>query len=115
MQDGERARLYCCHSVVTRDAARALHVQSVGVELVPALDAQGFDGDGLAATVLEACRRAGGDAPIPQAASAALHSVAQVLNIHWIGDALAAPAGVICPRSGACPRTPRRCGAGRGA
>jgi transcriptional regulator with XRE-family HTH domain len=115
MQDGERARLYCCHSVVTRDAARALHVQSVGVDLVPALDAQGFDGDGLAATVSEACRRAGGDAPIPQAASAALHSVAQVLNIHWIGDALAAPAGVICPRSGACPRTPRRCGAGRGA
>jgi len=110
MQDGERSRLYCCHSVVTRDAARALHVQSVGVDLVPALDAQGFDGDGLAATVSEACRRGGGDAPIPPAASAALHSVAQVLNIHWIEDALGAPAGVICPRSGACPRAPRRCG-----
>ena len=113
MQDGERARLYCCHSIVTRDAARAVHVQSVGVDLVPALEAQGFDGDGLAAAVAEACRRGGGDAPIPPAATAALRSVSQVLNIHWILDALGTPAGVICPRSGACPRTPRRCGAGR--
>jgi transcriptional regulator with XRE-family HTH domain len=113
MQDGPRARLYCCHSVVTRDAARVVHVQSVGVDLVPALEAQGFDGDGLASAVSEACRRGGGDAPIPRAADAALRSVSQVLNIHWIEDALAAPAGVICPRSGACPRAPRRCGAGR--
>jgi transcriptional regulator with XRE-family HTH domain len=113
MQDGRRARLYCCHSIVTRDAARAVHVQSVGVDLVPALEAQGFDGEGLANAVSEACRRGGGDAPLPQAADAALRSVSQVLNIHWIEDALATPAGVICPRSGACPRTPRRCGAGR--
>jgi len=37
-----------------------------------------------------------------------------VLNIHWIGDALATPAGIICPRSGGCPRAPRRCAASRG-
>ena len=49
------------------------------------------------------------------AARAALQSVSQVLNIDWIDDALAAPASVICPRSGACPRSPRRCGAGRSA
>jgi transcriptional regulator with XRE-family HTH domain len=115
MQDGARSRLYCCHSVVTRDAARAVHVQSVGVDLVPALEAQGFDGDGLATTVAEACRRSGGDAPLPAPARAALLSVSKVLNIHWIEDALGAPAGVICPRSGACPRSPRRCAAARNA
>lgn len=113
MHDGSRARLYCCHSVVTRDAARVVHVQSVGVDLVPALEAQGFDGEGLATAVAEACRRTGGDAPIPAAARAALLSVSKVLNIHWIEDALATPAGVICPRSGACPRSPRRCAAAR--
>jgi transcriptional regulator with XRE-family HTH domain len=113
MQEGKRARLYCCHSIVTRDAARAVHVQSVGVDLVPALEAQGHDGAGIVAAVSEACRRGGGDAPIPAAARTALQSVSQVLNIHWIHDALDTPAGVICPRSGACPRTPRRCGSGR--
>jgi hypothetical protein len=67
----------------------------------------------MIALVAAACARAGGDAPIPAPAAAALRSVAQVLNIHWIGDALAAPAGIICPRSAACPRTPRRCAPGR--
>ncbi len=113
MQDGKRARLYCCHSVVTRDAARALHVQSVGVDLAPALDAQGYDADAIVAQVADACRRGGGDATIPAAAAAALRTVSQVLNIHWVHDALASPAGIICPRSGGCPRTPRRCAAGR--
>ncbi len=113
MQDGKNARLYCCHSMVTRDAARAVHVQSVGVDLVPALEAQGYDGAGIVEAVAEACRRGGGDGPIPPSARAALESVSQVLNIHWINDALETPAGVICPRSGACPRTPRRCDAGR--
>jgi hypothetical protein len=30
MQDGKRARLYCCHSLLTRDALDAVHVLSVG-------------------------------------------------------------------------------------
>jgi len=113
MHDGKRARLYCCHSVLTRDAARAVHVQSVGVDLLPALEAQGYDGDGIVASVADACLQGGGDAPIPEAAARALAAVSQVLNIHWIADALETPAGVICPRSGACPRSPRRCGTAR--
>jgi hypothetical protein len=44
--------------VLTRDAARTLHVQSVGVDLPPALEAQGYDGDGIVASVSEARRRA---------------------------------------------------------
>jgi hypothetical protein len=104
MQDGKRARLYCCHSLLTRDALDELHVLSVGVDLLPALEAQGFDGEAVVETVADACRRGGGDAAIPAEAVAHLRAVSQVLNISWIGAALEFPASVICPRSGACPR-----------
>jgi transcriptional regulator with XRE-family HTH domain len=110
MQDGKRARLYCCHSLLTRDALDAAHVLSVGIDLLPALEAQGYDGEGIVAEVAEACRRGGGDAAIPSGAESSIRAVSQVLNIAWIAAALDAPACVICPRSGACPREPR-CGA----
>jgi hypothetical protein len=106
MQDGKGARLYCCHSLLTRDASDELHVLSVGVDLLPALDAQGFDGESVVAQVGDACRR-GGDGKIPAEAAARIRAVSQVLNIAWIADALDSPASVICPRSGACPRQPR--------
>ena len=70
MQDGKRARLYCCHSLLTRDALDEMHVLSVGVDLLPALDAQGFDGEEMVAAVAEACRRGGGDGVIPERAAA---------------------------------------------
>jgi transcriptional regulator with XRE-family HTH domain len=104
MQDGKRARLYCCHSLLTRDALDELHVLSVGVDLLPALEAQGFDGEGVIAAVAASCRAGGGDGPIPEQAAAHIRAASQVLNIAWIADALESPASVICPRSGACPR-----------
>jgi transcriptional regulator with XRE-family HTH domain len=109
MQDGKRARLYCCHSLLTRDALDEQHVLSVGVDLLPALDAQGFDGEEIVAAVAQSCGRGGGDGPIPASASAAIRAASQVLNISWIADALASNASVICPRSGACPRHPQAC------
>jgi Protein of unknown function (DUF3612) len=109
MQDGKRARLYCCHSLLTRDALDELHVLSVGVDLLPALDAQGFDGEGIVAAVAESCRRGGGDGGIPSEATTAIRAASQVLNIAWIADALSSQASVICPRSGACPRQPQSC------
>jgi transcriptional regulator with XRE-family HTH domain len=109
MQDGKRARLYCCHSLLTRDALDELHVLSVGVDLLPALDAQGFDGEEIVSAVADSCRRGGGDGAIPAAASSAIRAASQVLNISWIADALGAKASVICPRSGACPRHPHAC------
>jgi transcriptional regulator with XRE-family HTH domain len=111
MSDGSRARLYCCHSLVTHDAADVMHVLSVGLDLVPALDAQGHDGELIAASIANACRRGGGDAPLPAAAVAAMLSVSEVLRIHWLADALRLPATVICPRSNDCPREPKRCAA----
>ncbi|HWJ37072.1 MAG TPA: DUF3612 domain-containing protein [Steroidobacteraceae bacterium] len=108
MQDGKRARLYCCHSLLTRDALDELHVLSVGVDLVPALEAQGFNGESVVAQVAESCRLGGGDGKIPTEAAANIRAASQVLNISWIADALDSRASVICPRSGACPR-PRAC------
>jgi transcriptional regulator with XRE-family HTH domain len=109
MQDGKRTRLYCCHSLVTRDALDESHVLSVGVDLLPALEAQGFEGEAIVDAVAEACRRGGGDGVIPAHAGAAIRAASQVLNIAWIAAALDLPASVICPRSGACPREPKHC------
>jgi transcriptional regulator with XRE-family HTH domain len=107
MQDGKRSRLYCCHSLLTRDALDELHVLSVGVDLSPALEAQGFDAEETIAAIADSCRRDAGDAGIPAEAAARIRAVSQVLNISWIGAALESQASVICPRSGACPRQPR--------
>jgi len=112
MQDGKRARLYCCHSLLTRDALDEMHVLSVGVDLLPALDAQRFDGEDIVAAVADACRAGGGDGVIPERAAAAIRAASQVLNIAWIAEALDSPASVICPRSGACPRQPPACQSG---
>jgi hypothetical protein len=46
---------------------------------------------------------------VPLVAAQAIRTVAQVLNIEWIADALAHTASVICPRSSSCPREPSRC------
>jgi len=110
MNDGKRDRLYCCHSLVTRDAADAVHVLSVGVDLEPALDAQGFDGEAVVAAIAASCRQRGGDGPISAEAARQIRAASQVLNIAWISEALESQASVICPRSGACPRQPKHCG-----
>jgi transcriptional regulator with XRE-family HTH domain len=109
MPDGEQTRLYCCHSMLTRDAAAISHVLSVGVDLSPALSAQGYDESALVQSVAEACRKGGGDAPIPAEAREALQTVSKVLNIGWIGDALSHDATTICSRSNRCPRSAHAC------
>jgi len=102
-------RLYCCHSMTTRDAAGVTHVLSVGVDLSPALSAQGYDEASVVGSVAEACRKGGGDAAIPAEATEALQTVSKVLNIGWIGDALAHQATTICSRSNHCPRPANAC------
>ena len=107
MQDGKRTRLYCCHSLQTRDALDAVHVLSVGIDLLPALEAQGYDGEEIAAAVAASCRRGGGEGAIPPEAALRIRAASQVLNIAWIAAAADSPAVIICPRSGACPRDPK--------
>ena len=108
LRDGERSLLYCCHSIRVHDMAGNPHVLSVGVDLAPALAANGVESDTVIESIFRECLHRRGEARIPKAASAALGAVANVLNIAWIADALAAPARIICPRSNRCPR-PERC------
>jgi hypothetical protein len=106
LQDGDRALLYCCHSLRAKDMAGNPHVLSVGVDLVPALESQGMNAQEVVQKIAAACRRHGGQASVPASATRAIRAIGEVLGIGWIGDALGSPASVICPRSTACPRTP---------
>jgi len=103
MDAGLGPRLYCCHSLHTEDAGHTSHVLSVGVDLAPALEAQGLPAADLIASVASACRRGKGQAKLSPEVRQALHTVSQVQNISWIADAAELPATLICPRSGACP------------
>ena len=105
LRDGDQSLLYCCHSRRTRDMAGNPHVLSVGVDLLPALRSHGVDADGIIESIADACLHHRGEARIPEPAAAAIASAAKVLNIAWVGDALSAPARIICPRSSNCPRT----------
>jgi len=108
LRDGERSLLYCCHSIRVHDMAGNPHVLSVGVDLAPALAANGVESGTVIESIFRECLHRRGEARIPKAATQALGAVANVLNIAWIGDALTAPARIICPRSNRCPR-PERC------
>jgi transcriptional regulator with XRE-family HTH domain len=105
MRDAHTPRLYCCHSLRTRDAADVSHVLSVGIDLAPAFAAQGLDAKSIVEQIDAACREGGGTAVVPESAAHAIRTVSHVLNIGWVARSLAAPASVICPRSSGCPRT----------
>ncbi len=108
LQDGERSLLYCCHSFRTKDSAGNAHVLSVGIDLGPALESQGFDAADLVLSIAERCRQGGGKALPSVTAQQAIRSTGRVLNIGWVAEAIDQPASIICPRSAACPR-PKRC------
>ena len=104
LRDDERWLLYCCHSLRTRDMAGNLHVLSVGIDLVPALEANGVDALGLVGRIADECQRRAGAAKIPWAEAEAIGAVANVLNIEWVKESLANGAQIICPRSSRCAR-----------
>jgi len=106
--EGGGAHLYSCLSVRTRDAAGNSHVICAGVDLAPALDADGLDADALVHETDQTCAAAGGAAPVPADVRKALTRIASVHSIRWIENGLKAPARIICPRSAACPR-PQAC------
>jgi len=70
-------------------------VLSDGVDLLPALEAQGFDGEAVVSAVADSCSRGGGDGKIPAEAAANIRAASQVLNIAWVADALENQASVI--------------------
>jgi len=83
------------------------HVLSVGVDLAPALEANGVDSAATVDAILRECLHRRGEARVPREAAQSLGVLTEVLNIAWIEDALSVPARVICPRSNRCPRAER--------
>lgn len=100
---GEK-RLYCCESIRSKDAAGNPHVLCAGIDLAPALQAQGIDPASTIDQIEIACNRNGGSGPIPTEARGQLESIGKILNIGWIADGAAKDATIICPRSSSCPR-----------
>jgi transcriptional regulator with XRE-family HTH domain len=104
LKDGDRAYLYVCHSLRVRDMAGNAHVLSVGIDLAPALESQGYVSDEIIAMVADSCGRHRGEGAVPAVAARAIAAVGRVLNIAWVTEAATQPASIICPRSSACPR-----------
>jgi len=104
IKENERWQLYCCHTLRIRDMAGRSHVLSVGIDLLPALSANGADVLDIANGIGEECLRKKGQAKIGRAAAEAIRAVANILSIAWVEDALEQPARIICPRSSRCPR-----------
>ncbi len=106
MQVGDETRIYCCESLNVIDVAGNSEVLCAGIDLNPALDAQGNSGEEIALELMQFCVDQGGNAPIPAHIKKSLASVARILNIAWIERGIEKDARVICGRRGACPRNP---------
>lgn len=106
MKVGSQTRIYCCESVNVTDVAGNAEVLCAGIDVNPALEAQGKDANGIAAELLDVCVKHGGTADIPDTIRKDLSSVARILNIAWLHRGIEKPARVICQRRGVCPRQP---------
>ncbi|NND44390.1 MAG: DUF3612 domain-containing protein [Xanthomonadales bacterium] len=104
LRNGTERRLYCCESVRNTDAAGNPHVLCAGIDLAPALLAQGVDVEQTIADIESACEANGGAGPIPPRVQRQLESIGHILNIGWIAHGAHQDATIICPRSSGCPR-----------
>ncbi|MCP3673403.1 MAG: DUF3612 domain-containing protein [Gammaproteobacteria bacterium] len=103
---GNQPRIYCCDSVNVKDLAENKHVLCAGIDLNPAIEAQGHDAVSLANDLKEICSKQGGSAAIPKNIKKDLMSVARILNISWVESGIESNARLICSRGSACPRDP---------
>ncbi len=104
---GGEPRIYCCESVKVEDMVKKNHVLCAGVDLNPALAAQGNDAREIAMQLRQACIANGGTVAIPDTMKSEFSRVARILNIAWLERGIEKDARLICPRSGACPRSPK--------
>ncbi|QFU22126.1 DUF3612 domain-containing protein [Shewanella eurypsychrophilus] len=102
----DEPRIYCCESVKVEDMAGNNHVLCAGIDLNPAIEAQGGDPLSIAAELKQACVNSGGEAEIPKAIKKNLMSVAKILNINWVERGIDTQARLICSRGAVCPRKP---------
>lgn len=106
MDVGSEPRIFCCESVNVSDLSGNKHVLCAGIDVNPALEAQGADAGALAASLRAACNENGGSVAIPADIRKELQQTAKLLNIEWLNRGIEKQARMICPRIGACPRTP---------
>jgi transcriptional regulator with XRE-family HTH domain/Zn-dependent peptidase ImmA (M78 family) len=99
-------RIYCCESIKVDDSAGNPHVLCAGIDLNPAIEAQGKNALAIAEDLKQACVDSGGSVSIPKGIKKDLISVAKILNINWIERGIKSDARLICSRGGVCPRQP---------
>ena len=102
----DKPRIYCCESVNVKDLAGTSHVLCAGIDLNPAIEAQGRDAEALANDLKNACAKQGGSASIPKSIKTDLMSVARILNISWVERGIENDARLICSKGSDCPREP---------
>lgn len=102
----EEPRIYCCESTNVKDLADNNHVLCTGIDLNPAIEAQGESALEIAAELKQVCVDNGGSAPIPTSIKEKLSSVSRILNINWVERGIASDARLICSRGAVCPRKP---------
>ncbi|MDN4503441.1 DUF3612 domain-containing protein [Alteromonadaceae bacterium BrNp21-10] len=103
---GDEPRIYSCESINVQDFAGNRHVLCAGIDLNPAIEAQGKDALSLATDLKQACVANGGLSAIPKGIKSDLMSVAKILNINWVERGIENDARLICSRGAVCPRTP---------
>ncbi len=101
-----KPRIYVCESVNTTDLSGENHVLCAGVDLNPAIDAQGKDANAIAEEIRDVCIENGGTAKLPVKLRQDLESVSRILNIGWIEEGSDSEARLICSRGNICPRKP---------
>ena len=103
---GNEPRIYACESIKVQDLAGNNHVLCSGIDLNPAIDAQGKDALVIAHELKHACVTKGGSSQIPKSIKKDLMSVAKILNINWVERGIENEARLICSRGAVCPRQP---------
>jgi transcriptional regulator with XRE-family HTH domain/Zn-dependent peptidase ImmA (M78 family) len=102
----DQPRIYCCESTNVKDLADNNHVLCTGIDLNPAIEAQGGDANQMAADLKKACAVNGGQSAIPASIKNQLSSVSRILNINWVERGIETDARLICSRGAVCPRQP---------
>ncbi|EKO3455754.1 DUF3612 domain-containing protein [Vibrio fluvialis] len=110
---GDEPRIYCCESVNMIDPAGNNRVLCAGIDLNPAISAQGGDARSIAEELKASCVSQGGSTVIPRHIKKDLLTIAKILNINWIERGIENDARLICSRGAVCPRKPscyEKCG-----
>lgn len=107
LEKGNAKHIYACESIRVKDFGDKPHVLCAGIDISPALDAQGYDAGAIGEEISEACVSNSGTMAIPEQPRKALNAVAKILNIAWLERGIEKEAQLICPRSNQCPRAPK--------